>query len=507
MTENLPPQWKHQINAIEKAKDLPGFGLFNEPGTGKSRTVIDILRGKYAAEGRVLRTLIFAPPIVLDNWKNEWRKYSKIPPNQITVLSGTGKKRLELLKEEGWYGTAHVTEVDRIAKTITMKKDDLLIKADHIFVTNYESMQMEDLYEAFQEWQPEALIFDECHRLANYKAKRSKLANELANTKTRPLVYMLSGTPVMNSMLDIFWQYKILDGGKTFGESFFAFRGKYFRDKNAYMNRQNYFPNWVPIQGADEEISKLMARNSVRVKKEACLDLPPLVDQYIEVEMSPTQGTAYKSMLKDYVAFFNKGEEQHTSVAQLAITKGLRLMQIASGYIKDDTGAELALDEGFTPKQNALHDVLEDLVAHHKVIIWANWKHNYKQIREVLEKLKIKYLEMNGDYGPKKNRENAATFESDDSYRCIIAHPESAGEGINLVSASYSVSYSRDFSWRRFEQASARNYRGGSEIHDKITRIILLTKGTIEGEITMKLAAKEEISENVLREITIRERS
>lgn len=367
---------------------------------------------------------------------------------------------------------------------------------------------MEALYEQFQSWAPEAIIFDECHRLANYKAKRSKAACALANPKKtpRPLVYMLSGTPVMNSMLDIFHQYKVMDGGETFGDNFFVFRGKYFRDKNAFMNKQNYFPNWVPIQGADAEIARLMTGNSVRVKKEACLDLPPQVDQPIEVEMSPTQAAAYKSMLKDYVAFFEKDGETHTSVAQLAITKGLRLMQIASGYIKDDAGVELALDEGFTPKQDALYQILEDLVPHHKVIIWANWKHNYKQIREVMDKLKIKYLEMNGDHGPKKNRENAALFESDHSYRCIIGHPESAGEGINLVSASYSVSYSRDFSWRRFEQASARNHRGGSEIHSKITRIILVTKGTIEGEITRKLAAKEEISESVLKDITLKQR-
>jgi SNF2 family DNA or RNA helicase len=480
--EQIKPLWEHQIAGIEKAKSLGGMGIFNCPGTGKSRMVIDILRGKYMDAGRVLRTLIFAPPIVLDNWANEWAKYSRIPRSQVRVLHGSGKERLKKFQE----GSAL------------------------IYVTNYEAMQMEALYAAIQEWKPEAIVFDECHRLANYKAKRSKLADALANPGTkkdprpRPLVYMLSGTPVMNSMLDIFHQYKILDGGETFGANFFAFRAKYFRDKNAFMNRQNYFPNWVPVQGADEEIAKLMARNSMRVKKEACLDLPPLVDQTIEVDMSQTQAAAYKSMLKDYVAFFEKDGQQHASMAQLAITKGLRLMQIASGYVKTDEGAELALDDGFTPKQEALHQVLEDLVQHHKVIIWANWKHNYKQIREVLDKLGVKYLEMNGDYGPKKNRENAALFESDHSYRCIIGHPESAGEGINLISASYSVSYSRDFSWRRFVQASARNHRGGSEIHEKVTRIILVTKNTIEGEITRKLAAKEEISESVLREITLK---
>jgi SNF2 family DNA or RNA helicase len=361
---------------------------------------------------------------------------------------------------------------------------------------------MEPLYDAMMRWKPEALIFDEGHRLANPKAKRSKLADKLANKTTpRPLVYILTGTPVMNDMMDIFQPFKIMDGGQTFGDNFFAFRAKYFRDKNAGMNKHNYFPNWVPLPSAAADLSEKMKAKSMCVRKEDCLDLPPVVETILPVEMDAEQARIYKSMLKDYVAFLEQNGQNHAVMAQMAMTKGLRLMQIASGFVKTDEGLELPATKEWTPKQNALHDLLEGL-AGRKVIIWCVFRYNYKQVRDVLTTLGRKYLELNGEMGSKKNRENAALFESSDEHSCIIAHPESSGEGINLVSASEMISYSRDFSWRRWEQCVARNYRGGSEIHDKITRYVLVAKGSIEERITEMLLRKEEVSNEVLRQIT-----
>jgi len=482
------PLWKHQEEAIRLALPLRNFGIFNGPGTGKTATVINILRHKFESAGRVLRTLVVAPPITLDNWRNEWLMNSEVPGGEITVLSGSGKAR---------------------AKKFTDKAFKDARPIPHIFIMNYEALLMDELFNSLQKWGIEAVVFDEAHRLASYKSKRSKRADALANPGTdkspipRPLVYCLTGTPVMNNLMDIFQQYKVLDGGAAFGKNFFGFRSTYFRDKNAFMNKQNHFPNWQPIPGAAEIISEKMKQNSMRVRKEDCIDLPELVEITIPIEMTKEQQQIYKSMFDEFIAFFERGEEKHTVMATMAITKGLRLMQIASGFVKTDEGAELAANEGWTPKQDALYELLSDLVPGNKVIIWAVWRYNYKQIREVCDKLKIKMLELNGDMGPAKNRANAALFESSEEYPVIIAHPESAGEGLNLISANTMISFSRDFSWRRWEQCIARNYRGGSTIHDKVTRYILVAKDTVEEKITKMLAMKEEISETVLRDITL----
>lgn len=486
------PLWAHQVRTIEQALPLDFFGIFNDPGTGKTRTVIEILRGKFAQKGRLLKTLIICPPIVIDNWRDEWLKYSAVPGSYITGLSGTGKQRLNTLVERGFEGLA--------------------CPKLHIFITNYESLQMEELLELLKKWKPEAIVFDEAHRLKDYRrtAIRAQAAFKLANpgTKTapapRPLVYLLTGTPYPNSLLDIFMPYRVMDGGKTFGSTMTGFRDKYFRDKNAHMPKEKYFPKWVPLQGAKEELGRKMKDTSVRVEIDSCMDLPPVVQKTIAVEMDPEQKRIYQDMLKEFVAIFERDGEQKESVATMAMTKGLRLMQIASGYVKDAEGQEhSATSSDWTPKQEALKQILEDWTPGHKVIVWAVWKHNYEQIRAVCKKLKIEWLEMNGEQGAAKNRANAKLFEESEQYRVIIGHPESGGEGINLVSSPCRVSYSRNFSWRQMKQSDARNRRGGSERHASITRINLVTKGTVEEKITAKLANHEEITETVLREITL----
>lgn len=480
--------WKHQKLAVEKAEKLNNFGYFFEPGSGKTATVIHTLRHKFNEHKKILKTIVLCPPIVIENWKNEFLLNSKIPPEKITCLYGTGKQRLKLFKERSESG--------------------------HIFITNYETLQM-DVFEEMCKWGVEAVVVDECHRVANYTSKRSKNVEKLVNgnmlydkrkqvySGPRPYVYILSGSPILNSPMDIFQQYKILDAGATFGANFIGFRARYFRDKNQGMPKHNYFPNWVPIAGALEEIGEKLNRNSMRVLKKDCMDLPPLIRKVIKVEMSGEQKKLYDSMVEDYVAYFTRDGKEEVTTATMGMTKGIRLMQISSGYIKTVDGAEVDICEKYNPKQDALYSLLEDLTPNHKVIIWAVWIQNYEQIRRVLRDLKLDWLEINGLNGADKNRANAKEFEANSKIRVLIAHPESGGEGINLVSASYAITYSRTYSLRQDIQAEARNYRGGSEVHEKVTRIDLVSKDTIEEKILEMLANKQEVGDKVLRDITL----
>ena len=141
---------------VDKATPLPGYGFMGEPGSGKTAACIHTLRNQYNKNRRLMRTLIFCPPIVIENWKNEFLLNSKIDQSSITCLMGTGKQRLKTFLEKS--------------------------EKPHIFITNYETMQM-DVYEEFLKWNPEAVVFDECHRLANYTSKRSKAAEKLVNGK------------------------------------------------------------------------------------------------------------------------------------------------------------------------------------------------------------------------------------------------------------------------------------------------------------------------------------
>jgi SNF2 family DNA or RNA helicase len=265
------------------------------------------------------------------------------------------------------------------------------------------------------------------------------------------------------------------------------------------MPRDRYFPKWEVVPGALEDINQKIFVKGMRVEKKDCIDLPPMVYQTIKVPMEGEQARLYKEMKKDLITFL----KDKAVTATMAMTKAMRLMQIASGYAKTAEGEEISL--GQTPKQVALKELLEELTPNHKVLVWAVWKENYAQIRQVCEELGVGYTEVHGDIPSGQKFANVDRFNTDSKCRVLIGHPGSGGIGINLVVASYSIFYSRNFSLEQSLQAEARNYRGGSleAGHEKITRIDLVCEGTIDELVSEKLAMKEEIGEKLLSDLSL----
>jgi len=467
--------WQHQKDAFEKAKELDCFALLFDPGCGKSATAVNILRYKYNKHKAVLPTLILVPPIVISNWKNEFLMWSKIKPDKIVLLVGTGKERAKLLNS---------------------------VTSDSICITNYESLNMPELFEGMKNFlrkTPSCLLLDEAHKTKDISSKRTKRAIELADIATYR--YILTGTPILNDLMDIFSQFRILDRGQRFGHNFFSFRARFFEDKNRAMPAAKYFPMWKPINGADKKIKELMEPVSMHIEKSKCLTLPPMVKKTINVEMGKEQARLYEAMRRDLVATIKTdgGGDRH-SIAELAITKALRLQQIVSGHLRvegENGGDALTINIKENPRKDALKQLLEDLAPYHKILVWSVFTANYDDIRDVCKSLEIEYAELHGQVSNRDEQIN--NFNNNPKCRVLIGHPGSGGIGVNLVAASYSIFYSRSFSLEFDIQAEARNYRGGSERHESITRIDLVTPGTIDELVLKSLASKTALSNSVLK--------
>lgn len=483
--------WKHQQEAINKAALLPGYALFFEMGTGKTRSVIEIYRAKCNLAGRVLRAIVFTPPIVISNFKSEFHKFSKLKDKDVVALKGPAKIRL--------------------AKFIAQMNNPNGAK---VFITNYEALSMPALFAAFQKFCPEVLVFDESHKCKNPTAARSQLADTLSNPVRgypKPLTYLLSGTPVLNTPLDIFQQFLILDNGESFGKNYWSFRARYFADRNAGMPKQSYYPNWqiMTIEkddfDAERDINEKLWAKGMRVEKKDCLDLPPEISITLPVEMTSVQVELYKKLKNDLIAFYNGG----VCATPLAITKALRLMQITSGFLSTETpgendGGPTLHSMPDTPKIKALEDLLETITGSgHKVLVWAVWRENYKHIKNLCDKMRIRYVEVHGDISEKRKEENVQAFKENPDIKVFIGHPGSGGIGINLVEAAYSIFYSRNFSLEQHLQARARNHRGGAKEagHKSITHYDLVCSGTIDEICNNKLVQKNEMSESLLKEI------
>jgi len=404
--------------------------------------------------------------------------YSKINPVDIVVLTSDGKKRVrEFIR---WAG------------------DDL--KRPKVFVTNYHATQMKDLFELMVRYQFEVVVVDESQRVKNPTGKMALAVARLADQAKYK--YILTGTPILNSPMDLFMQYRVLDSGETFGKNFYGFRASYCEDKNSRrQGTQGYFPKWEVRESMYPIIQDKISKSSIRVMKSECLDLPPLVRQELDVELSAEQKRLYNEMLKEYIAFVDeleKSDKPRTITAQIAATKALRLQQICSGYASiEQTGEELELKD--VPRLSVLGDLLEDLTPNHKVIVWAIFKQNYKMISKLCDKLGIKYTTLTGDDTANKKVANMDSFRKDPSIRVMIANQSAGGTGVNLVEASYAIYYSKGFSLEADLQSEARNHRSGSEIHEKVTRIDLIARDTIDELVTEALVNKQNVAEHILK--------
>lgn len=458
------PLRRHQADALDRFYAANEAALFWEMGCGKTTEAIALLRARYNMEGAVLNTLIISPVATLYNWQNEFQLNAPAKVcEQVAVLYGSKAERLKKIENA------------------------------RIWVTNPETLQMPEVVKALQAKGVYSLVVDEVHKFKDHKAKRFKTLSGIARSAKHRII--MTGTPILNSYLDLWAQFYLLDGGKTLGDNFFVFRNQYFIDRNEkWKGGAKYFPDFHPKPGIDKDLSKRIEGKSSRIRKEECLDLPPQIFKTMHVELGKEQKKAYDEMLEEMIAMVREG----VCAAPNALTRVLRLLQILSGHLEVENrdGEKQTKNFDDIPRLKLLEELLEELTPNHKVIVWCTFTKNYTAIKKICEKLGIKYAELTGE--TKDRQAEMDKFNNDPSYRVMISNPQAGGVGVNLVASDVSIYYSRNFSLGDRLQSEARNHRGGSEIHKSITVIDLVAKDTIDEDVLNALQRKENYSDNVL---------
>lgn len=449
--------WQKEVREICKTRD--SFALFCDPGTGKSFATISILKDKLELDP-TLKVLIFAPPVVCNNWKHELIKfYPEVDRSKILVADAETRKKLPDLSKY------------------------------QIIIINYQAFQCPKKSYAnfFGKWYPNFLIIDESHMCKSYSAKRTK--NIIEFCKYAKYRYILSGSPLLNNEMDVYSQFLLMNQGKTFGDNFFVFRARYFY--NVMEGRGVTFPKYVPIKSKMPELYEKIKENSYRITLKEVVDLPPLVESTIKIPMHPSVRKVYNDLRDEFIAFI----DDKAVVAQTAMTKALRLMQVCTGHYVTDEKEVKTLNHN--SKLEALENFIQDNIdIHKKIIIWCSFKHDYKIIGQMLTENKIKHVFITGEQSTKEKEESVQAFQNGDA-QVVVGNRKSGGVGINLVAAPCSIVFSKTFDLADEIQSSARNYRKGSEIHEKVLQYDLVYEDSIDEKITLALALKGKMMHNL----------
>ena len=462
--------YAHQLSALEKSWDKKEFAYFMEMGTGKSKVLVDNIAMLYD-KGKINGALIIAPKGVYRNW------YSQEIPNHLpshienkTVL---------------WTATTSKTKD---------KEYQQLFKVDydlHILVMNVEAFSTKKGLEfatKFLNCHKTLMAIDESTTIKTPTAKRTKAICAIG--KLAKYRRILTGSPVTKSPLDLYTQCEFLNENLLGFTSYYTFRNRY-----AVMKQANFGGRRVQLVGGYqrlEELSKILKPFSDRVLKENCLDLPEKTYVERQVELTDEQKKTYETMKSAALASL-KGK---MATAPHVLTQLMRLHQITCGHLKndDDTITEIKNN-----RINSLLELLEETEG--KVIIWANYVYDIKQIVSAISK---KYgedsiVQYYGAVPAETRQKNIVKFQDPESpVKFFVGNPQTGGYGITLTAANNVVYYSNGYDLEKRLQSEDRAHRIGQK--KAVTYVDLIAPKTVDEKIRKALRKKINIATEIMGE-------
>lgn len=154
------------------------------------------------------------------------------------------------------------------------------------------------------------VIADESHYLKNYKSQRTKSVKILARGKVNR--FLLSGTPILNSPMDIYPQLQIIGkewdvGGYEGLQDKYMLKGTFPRSTKSGVVWQEFWkPNVEALPGLYPELSKFMLR---RLKRDVLSELPDKVYTTLLVDMEHEHLELFEQAWMEFKDFMEKRKE------------------------------------------------------------------------------------------------------------------------------------------------------------------------------------------------------
>ena len=351
----------------------------------------------------------------------------------------------------------------RIATFTT--KDETVPDAEFVIV-GYDAARLRLADLSAVPW--DVVVVDEAARIKNRKAKRTKAVWKLAHKSD--YLWLLSGTPVQNRPDELWsllhaidprrWSsyWRFVERHCEVVHHFFGTRVGRIKDKNAFA----------------AEVAPVMLRRTREL-----LNLPPLTEETIYVELADEQARVYDEMEANFVAAL--GDDYIVAPSILAQITRLRQIACSPALVG---GADVSA------KTEALLELLEDTA---KVLVFTTFA-GYVDL--LLPRLSpYNPVVVTGGVSTKQRDEATRTFQTDDNCRVLIGTTEAMSEGLNLQAANVVVFL--DLSWTpaAIDQAIGRACRRGQTKPVHVVKLV--AAHTVDEDIAKLLARKRGVIRDV----------
>ena len=439
----------YQVVAKDFIIGHPYAAVILDMGMGKTATTLSAVYELMFDRFEVTKVLVIAPLRVANTvWSNEIEQWAELRHLRYSKIVGTPKQR-----------------------KVALQKD-----AD-IYIVNRENLPwLVEQCSPYFKW--DMVVIDELSSFKSWQSKRFKAFMAMRPYMKR--IVGLTGTPSSNGLMDLFAEFKVIDGGERLGRFIGEFRSRYFEEGR---RNGNIVYEYIPMDYAECQIQDKISDITISMKALDYLDMPELISTKKLVRMTEKEKEKYSQFKKEYVLSELDGLEV-TAANAASLTN--KLVQLSNGAVYSDDHTVVALHE---QKLDALEDILES--ANGEPVLVAYWfKHDLARIIDRLEKLKVKSRVLKTEEDIREwNKGNVPVG---------LLHPAGAGHGLNLQKGGHHlVWFGLTWSLELYQQTNARLWRQGQESETVVIQHIV-TEGTIDEEILKALENKDAQQERLI---------
>ena len=448
----MSERWQNQEEALHFALENPSCMLDMEMGTGKTRVAIDAV---FARED-VHRVLVVCPKAVVGVWRTNLMKFHG---------------------GENWYCW------DKQTGTVTQKTDDLAKwfgmgnhEDSNLFVViNYDSVWRHPIGDyIYTKAGFDMVILDESHRA---KAAGSKVSKYLAMVGKRVKYKMcLSGTPMANSPLDVYGQYRFLDP-TIFGTNYDRFRQEYAILGGPEHNFVVGYKNQQRLNEKFSQIAYTCKMADIKDKIKLPDALPP-IERMVDLPTRDMQ--TLKTLAREFVAECGSGNVIATNV----LVKILRQQQITSGFCQISASPlDPPVEEDLNyAKLEELKDIVTDIAT--PVVVFCMFKHDLDIISKAVRSMGRQAFELSG-------RVNELDEWKKSDSGVLAVQVQAGSEGVDMTNANHVIYFSLPHSMALYNQSKARLYRPGQT--RPVSFIHILARKTVDEAMYKSLMRKMDI--------------
>lgn len=420
--------------------DYLGFGgiLADEMGLGKTLQTITFILSKTNS-----KTLIVAPTSLIYNWLSEFKKFA--PSLKVLICNGTPDERKKYIETYKDY--------DVIITTYNMLRNDL----EH--------------YDMFFDY----CILDEAQNIKNYNSLNAKCVKKI---KSR-VRFALTGTPVENSLMELWSIFDFIMPGYLYDEKRFTTR---------YFRRLEESPEIL------EEIHKMVKPFILRrLKKNVIKELPDKIEKIMNIPLSDEQKIVYETYAEYAKNLIQKKVEsdefKKSKIEILSYVTKLRQICLDPSVIMDNYN-------GTSGKIDALIELLEQSIeGDHKVLVFSQFTSVLKNISTILKENNMSYCYLDGSMTSSERMKMVNEF-NDGNKNIFLISLKAGGTGLNLTSADIVIHFDPWWNPAVEDQATDRAHRLGQK--NVVEVIKLIASGTIEEKIIDLQNSKRELIDKVL---------